>query len=576
MAGGPTTGATSPDLVGLLSDVAHVVSASADLRVVLRDVATLSLCALRADRASILLSESDGRLAPAVSVGRTPDEVLWAHFREMPPLDPEHLPVAAMLFEQGRGVAIADALTTPLVPRELTSVFGIRSLVVAPITTQGARLGVIVVDQSETPRDFTAEEIQTLEGIGALAGIAVRTARGQAEAQQHASSLADLGEIALRARGAADALGYACAEPSGTADMPDLVYRVAPLVHAWTGGQLVDIQVIGVGVARRLGSVTLRGELSRVARAAHRGRTIGVLDRAAVLPLTVDGELVAAARVRPDAELSSPPSRLPQAAAFLSVLVERLLRRDAVAREAAETARWHDQATRALSLVQELTDVLHEVDGQLGRVGRATKDGRIEAAVSSIQQSVRRAEHAGRAVQDDPQASAGVDLRTAIRRTALRAAGDRVEVAVTASGDPRSVSAAARSALLDVIRVHVRAAARSAGATLVAIRVAAEDDDLVLTLNDDGAPLAARADREQDLLATLRRLQRSIERAGGHLNVRNAEFGVLVEARVSTGPAALRVATPTPRNPHTARGTVPQALRPVEASTGLSDPWEGN
>jgi signal transduction histidine kinase len=140
---------------------------------------------LDADRASVLLLDDEGRLGPEVSIARHEDLELWTRFRDMPPIPLQVNGTARELLQRGRAVLIPHAAASALVPSEWQHAFGLQALMIAPLLVQGRPCGALVVDDARPGHAFDATAAEALEGVAALAALALRqSARFSVTAQQ--------------------------------------------------------------------------------------------------------------------------------------------------------------------------------------------------------------------------------------------------------------------------------------------------------------------------------------------------------------------------------------------------------
>jgi len=138
------------------------------------------------------------------------------------------------------------------------------------------------------------------------------------------------------------------------------------------------------------------------------------------------------------------------------------------------------------------------------------------------------------------------------------APGVRVRARVV--GEPRTTPPATEVLLRRVSQELVQAVTARSRATRLDVVLDMDDERLVLTLHDDGLPLAHRCGGATGLFRTLRRLARLCEDAGGLLDVHNAlPLGVEAVARLPLGPPAHGSTVPPPRR----SGTKPLATRPT-------------
>lgn len=170
----------------LLERVAVALNSTLELWEVLKSLAALTLDETGADRCSVFLLEGHV-LHPAAAIGMSRDDVSWARFKAMGPVDVAAIPMGWDALIHGRAVPITDARSSGLIPLEWVDRFNLKSVVLVPLLVVGEPCGVMSIDYQET-RSFSSEELRLLEAIGSYAGVAVRNAR-LFEATRRRSSL---------------------------------------------------------------------------------------------------------------------------------------------------------------------------------------------------------------------------------------------------------------------------------------------------------------------------------------------------------------------------------------------------
>jgi hypothetical protein len=131
-----------------------------------------------------------------------------------------------------------------------------------------------------------------------------------------------------------------------------------------------------------------------------------------------------------------------------------------------------------------------------------------------------------------------------------------VRVRARLVGDARTTPPATEVLLWRVSEELVRAVTARSRATRLDAVLEMDDARLVLTLHDDGLPLAHRCGGATGLFRTLRRLARLCEDAGGLLDVHNARpLGVEAVARLPLDDRAGNAAVPPPRRSGATRPT---------------------
>jgi len=156
-----------------IGEISRSVARSAQLPTVVPAIASLAARALGFTRASVLLLDGDGRLGVAASqyAGGQPDVRVWGALRSISPT-PEgfaHALAAGspVVYEEPESV-------TSLVPQAWVRQFGIKTVVVAPITLDDRPLGLLVLDD-ERRRPVAGDEVAGIIRIARAAGNALAT-----------------------------------------------------------------------------------------------------------------------------------------------------------------------------------------------------------------------------------------------------------------------------------------------------------------------------------------------------------------------------------------------------------------
>jgi hypothetical protein len=188
-AGPATPAAESPErALELLSGMAVALGHDVDVDVLLADVATGVRRTLDADRVSVLLLDEADRLSPAVSVARQHDDDLWQRFRRMPPIALDDLPGARQALGAGTVLVIDDASASPLVPHAWQRTFALDALAIAPLLVDDVAAGLVAVEYAQPADPYTPSQLALLEGMAALAVIALRGGRQRSQAQRVADT----------------------------------------------------------------------------------------------------------------------------------------------------------------------------------------------------------------------------------------------------------------------------------------------------------------------------------------------------------------------------------------------------
>jgi hypothetical protein len=184
---GPVEPLAHEHALELLKGMAVALGHDVDVDFLLAELASGVRQTLDADRVSVLLLDDADRLSPAVSVARQHNDDLWQRFRRMPPIALEDLPGARQALAQGKVLVIDDASASPLVPVAWQRAFQLGSLAIAPLVIAEVPAGLVSVEYAKVAGPFTATQLALLEGMAALAGIALRGGRQRSQAQRMAS-----------------------------------------------------------------------------------------------------------------------------------------------------------------------------------------------------------------------------------------------------------------------------------------------------------------------------------------------------------------------------------------------------
>lgn len=145
-----------------LSEIARIVGAGGNTRLLLREVCLkmASLCA--ADRCAVFLwNAATGEITPATSqvVRHQVEPEAWERFKRMGRRRIGEMPFVDAVARARRPLAIADARGSALVHQDWVNLFGLRSLLGVPLISEGEVFGVLVLDNTTDGRPFTPEAI---------------------------------------------------------------------------------------------------------------------------------------------------------------------------------------------------------------------------------------------------------------------------------------------------------------------------------------------------------------------------------------------------------------------------------
>jgi hypothetical protein len=168
----------------LLSGLAVALGHDVDVDFLLAELASGVRQTLDADRVSVLLLDAADRLSPAVAVARQSNDDLWQRFRQMPPIALGDIPGARQALAQGKVLVIDDASASPLVPPAWQRMFELESLAVAPLIVADRPARLVAGGYAHQSRTKTPTHLALLEGMAALAGIALGGARQRTQLQR--------------------------------------------------------------------------------------------------------------------------------------------------------------------------------------------------------------------------------------------------------------------------------------------------------------------------------------------------------------------------------------------------------
>jgi len=172
-----------------LTRIGREVSATLDLRKVLKRVTQLAANACGAHRCTIvLIGDDEEMLIPAMSAFSDGhgDEDLWYLFQEKSyPVPLAEVPEAQQVVREQKPLFIPDAPTSSL-PKSLVEPFGIRSVLLVPLVSKKWVVGLMALDHVEEDRRFTDRQVDMATSIAAQATMAIENARLYKQARRQA------------------------------------------------------------------------------------------------------------------------------------------------------------------------------------------------------------------------------------------------------------------------------------------------------------------------------------------------------------------------------------------------------
>ena len=171
----------------VLADIARFAGSSLELDDVLDRIVQRAAELTGADRASIwLLDRAGQRLLPSALYGM--DAAFTAAWKTRPlALVDESL--SREVLETGRPAIVVDAAADPRTDKGIVQFFGDRSILVAPLVSQGRVVGTLFLNHVRTHYRFTDEDVETTTAIANQAAIAIDNARLYGDTRRLAEQL---------------------------------------------------------------------------------------------------------------------------------------------------------------------------------------------------------------------------------------------------------------------------------------------------------------------------------------------------------------------------------------------------
>ncbi|GEM_PF-1353729 len=181
-----------------LLEVMQMASASLEFKEVLKQIAQRTANICQANRCSIfLLSRDQEQLIPVMSqfADGHIDIEQWRKFRATAADRVRAVPLFYQAVEQRKPVQLDDPARTDLMPRHWLEPFGIQKLLLVPLLHSERVLGVLALDHTDPNCNFTAEQVELAQTIGAQVSSAIVNARLYAETKELAAELSVLLEV---------------------------------------------------------------------------------------------------------------------------------------------------------------------------------------------------------------------------------------------------------------------------------------------------------------------------------------------------------------------------------------------
>ncbi len=167
--------------LNVLLQVAQNLSATLNLDEALETVVRITPLLVGVARCVVFLYDARERVfLPAKAYGLT--RALYAEFAQLRfPSDNEF--VFGKLAREQMPLMIEDVTNSALIEPEYPQKFGLRSLLIVPLSTRGEIVGAMLVDQGSRPSRFTSHEIDVVMAIANQAAVAIEGARLSREAE---------------------------------------------------------------------------------------------------------------------------------------------------------------------------------------------------------------------------------------------------------------------------------------------------------------------------------------------------------------------------------------------------------
>lgn len=176
-----------------LLEVAAVLTHHTELTPVLAAVAQQSARATGFDRASIFLRNDDGRLVPTMSqfADGHGDVESWDRFVNRT----TEIPACRQVLETGEVRIVQNSEVTPVdVGEEWWEPFGLKSLLIVPLTAWGERFGVMVLDHRHA-RTVSDDQARVAVGVASHGAAAIGLARLLAAEREAKEKLAEIDRL---------------------------------------------------------------------------------------------------------------------------------------------------------------------------------------------------------------------------------------------------------------------------------------------------------------------------------------------------------------------------------------------
>ncbi|HWL34933.1 MAG TPA: GAF domain-containing protein [Frankiaceae bacterium] len=335
---------------------------------------------------------------------------------------------------------------------------------------------------------------------------------------------------------------YALAEDALLdSDMEQLLQRLAPVVRATSGAELIDAFLADTAAARAFATPTPNRQLAALIRRWRREPELRpvVVNDLLVVPMVVEDQVLGVLRVRPGtpAEPDAEHLVLAVASGIAGVVARVLLRKRMAENERGlAVAEERERVGRDLhdTLGQQLFALRVELDAIAATVTDKGVAARLHSTVSAVSRANADLRLAIHALSFLEHAKRGLvpSLRMLVRKIS-----DTTDIGLQLRvvGAPVRLNHGCEEALFRVAHEALANVVRHSRASTATLTISFSPERTSLIVRDDGTGMSARSDEQRGLHFGLRTMQRRMEEIGGGLDVSNFRpHGVCLHAWVPT------------------------------------------
>jgi signal transduction histidine kinase len=324
-------------------------------------------------------------------------------------------------------------------------------------------------------------------------------------------------------------------------DMEQLLQRLAPVVRATSGAELIDAFLADTAAARAFATPTPNRQLAALIRRWRREPDLRpvVVNDLLVVPMVVEDQVLGVLRVRPGSPAEPDAEHLVLAVASgIAGVVARVLLRKRVAENerGLAVAEERERVGRDLhdTLGQQLFALRVELDAIAATVTDKGVAARLRSTVSAVSRANADLRLAIHALSFLEHAKRGLvpSLRMLVRKIA-----DTTDIGLQLRvvGAPVRLNHGCEEALFRVAHEALANVVRHSRASTATLTISFSPERTSLIVRDDGTGMSARSDEQRGLHFGLRTMQRRMEEIGGGLDVSNFRpHGVCLHAWVPT------------------------------------------